>query len=169
MRHLLSSVGIVALAACGFNPATGDGGNSPLDVIAGWSGSPAMNPGIDCISCHSPTGVASYRPWTIAGTVYNSPDADAGAGAPNVQILVTDANGRQLTLVSNAAGNFYTAETLLFPLQSVMVQNQTHRMQMDLNNNFIPSTSIQGDCNSCHTKPFPAFSAPGRLFVPPSP
>jgi hypothetical protein len=173
MRHLLQGLGLLALVACGQNPQTGDGGDTPLDVVAGWSGSPTMNPGLDCLSCHSagsnPPFFANDRPWTIAGTVYASPDALADAGQPNVQILVTDANGQQLTLVSNAAGNFYTAEAVAFPLQSLMVQNKTHRMQMDLASPYTPIPgfpSLTGDCNSCHTQPS-TFQAPGRLFVAP--
>jgi hypothetical protein len=163
-RLASASLCLLAILACGNDPQTGDGGEGPLDVISGWSGSPTMNPGIDCLTCHGPDLRASYKSWTIAGTVYPSPDSLADGGQPNVQILITDANGTQLTLVSNSAGNFYTEETLAFPLQSLMVQNGRHRMQMDLSENFIPSTV--SSCNQCHNQPS-AFSAPGRLFVEP--
>jgi hypothetical protein len=179
MRWFGYSLWALALVACGQNPQTGDGGSTPLDVVAGWSGSPTMNPGISCLSCHSadfagcgaannPCPAASYKPWSIAGTVYSSPDAGPNDGQPNVEILITDGNGKELTLVSNSAGNFYTEEALAFPLKSLMVQNKTNRMQMDLTNAYIPPAPGQvADCNSCHSAPYPSFSAPGRLFVAP--
>jgi hypothetical protein len=178
MRHLLQGLCLLTLVACGQNPQEGDGGDTPLDVVAGWSGSPTMNPGLDCLSCHcqgSPTCYGSYKPWSIAGTVFSSPDAQEDAGQPNVEILITDANGGQLTLISNSAGNFYTQEPLAFPLKSLMLQNKTHRMQMNVSTasppgipNLGSQSNINGisDCNSCHTLPSD-YNAPGRLFVEP--
>ncbi len=178
MRGPLLTACVLGLWACNA-PAQGDGGAGPLDVVAGFSGSPTMNPGLDCLSCHSATATltcpvppcrASYRPWTVAGTVYGDPNADAEAGVPNVEILVVDSAGKALTLVSNEVGNFYTAEPLTFPLTSVQVQNERHRMIMNLQ----PATVVLqgaagvpiGSCNLCHSQPA-GFGAPGRLFVPP--
>ncbi len=175
MRALVQGLVFLAVVACGQNPETGDGGDTPLDVVAGWSGNPTMNPGIDCLLCHGPNEPASYKPWSIAGTVYGSPDALEDAGQPNVEVIVTDANGSQLTLVSNAAGNFYTEEAVAFPLQGLMVQNKRHRMQMNVSPpcplclpNQASTSLVNGlsGCNSCHAVPS-AFNAPGRLYVEP--
>ena len=173
-RHALGLLAAaLAAPACGNAPATGDGGVSPLDVVAGWSGSPVMDPGLDCLTCHSAGSStscstspcrAAWRPWSLAGTVYGSPDAGTADGVAGVQVVVTDSTGKTLTLVSNAAGNFYTAEPLSFPLASLMVQNGKHRMAMNLDPSIAMPPQI-GSCNLCHTQP-PAFTAPGRLFVP---
>jgi len=174
----LAVFGVSAVPACN-NPAEGDGGAGPFDVVAGWSGSPTMNPGTDCMSCHSATQSldclqppcrASYKPWTVAGTIYGDPNADPEAGVPNVQVLIVDSAGKQLTLVSNAAGNFYTQEPLTFPLASLMIQSTDQRMVMDLHPDFsLPTnpdgTEAIGSCNLCHTDP-PAFNSPGRIFIP---
>jgi hypothetical protein len=116
---------------------------------------PAMRPGQDCLSCHN-GDIA--KQWTVAGTVYSDPNAPIEAGEPGAQVIVTDANQRVLTLTTNEAGNFYTAEMLVAPL-SVQIQRGTYRMVMDE----APAT---GSCNSCHTIPVGDPDAPGRLFVP---
>ncbi|MHB8420959.1 MAG: hypothetical protein ACYDCL_23050 [Myxococcales bacterium] len=179
MRKLALLAGALAAASCA-DPAQGLSGAGPLDVVAGWSGSPLMTPGVDCMTCHaatasisclSPPCRASYKPWTIAGTVYGDPAAPADAGVAGVEILVVDSAGKSLTLVSNAAGNFYTQEALTLPLTSLMVQNQTHRMVMNLQDPILPQnpdgTEAIGSCNLCHAPPPAINSPPGRLFVPP--
>ncbi len=167
-----AAFGLAALTACG-SPATGNGSPSPLDVVAGWSGSPTMDPGMDCLLCHSPDSSArcsttpcraSQKAWTAAGTVYGDPDAGVSDGVASAQVIVTDATGKTLTLTTNAAGNFYTAEPLALPLSSVMVQNGSRRIAMNLGPTFPLPPDIRS-CNVCHTQP-PAFTAPGRLFVP---
>jgi hypothetical protein len=128
-----------------------------------------MNPGIDCLSCHAAGGLASARPWTLAGTVF--PSATADAGVPGAQILVTDVNGKRLTLLSNAAGNFYTAEPL-GDLTDIEVQNGSHRLSMQLGVIGTGALQLVGSCNRCHQIAANAgptlgvSGAPGRLFVP---
>ena len=63
-------------------------------------------------------------------------------GLFNAEIDIADLNGRQLALHSNGAGNFYSAEVVLFPASvSVQVGEQRFTMQE-------PSPS--GQCNACH-------------------
>ncbi len=116
--------------------------------------SPVMMPGQDCGSCHD--GRQASR-WSVSGTVYADPFAPESAGVEGAEVLVTDADGRALTLRSNSAGNFYTAEELRAPLK-VQVQRGTRRMAMI-------DHAWSGSCNSCHRDP-PAEGAPGRVFVP---
>jgi len=157
--HLL--IGLLATGGC--------------NAVAGIDGVPSMNPGQDCMRCHATkgsqpgyTGQASDTTWTVAGTVFADPEARIDAGLENAEILITDDAGTKLTLLSNEAGNFYTGETLVFPIH-VEVQWGTHRMRM------VESPPI-GGCNACHTYPTPSFApvanfspAPGRLFVPTTP
>lgn len=126
------------LAACGI-PAAG----------------PGMEPGADCMSCHS-GGIAPA--WTASGTLFTDPASAADGGLEGAQVIITDNGGRELTLTTNSAGNFYTAESLAFPIH-VQAQFGAHRMAMS-------STSQSGSCNSCHAAPG-LLGAPGRLFVAP--
>lgn len=116
-------------------------------------GSPLMRPGQDCLACH----VGENRPWTVAGTIYAAPDADENAGLEGAEVLVTDANGRELTMRTNPAGNFFTREALAAPYR-VEVQYGETRMAMS-------HPPASGSCNSCHV-PGSTAGAPGRVFVP---
>ncbi len=116
--------------------------------------SPMMRPGEDCLRCHS--GERAQQ-WTLAGTLFSSPSAATDAGLDGASVLVTDANNRSLTLRTNGAGNFYTAESLAFPLR-VEVQKDGVSVGMAM---AVPS----GGCNACHTQP-PLSGAPGRIYLP---
>jgi len=141
--------------------------------IAGLDGSPGMNPGQNCLLCHVEGGSASFHAFSVSGTVYASPDANEDAGVQGVEILVTDAKGTKLTLTSNGAGNFYTAEELVPPI-SVQAQWGQTRMAMVESppSGQAMHPPARAACNACHTWPGgnggdPNFiNAPGRIFVP---
>ncbi len=113
-----------------------------------------MLPGQDCLTCHK---AGSTPQWTAAGTVYVDPEAAAGDGEGGVTVHLTDRAGRTLSLETNSAGNFYTAEPLELPLQ-VAVERQGRRLAMSM-----PAPS--GGCNGCHNRP-PLNGAPGRVYAP---
>jgi hypothetical protein len=171
----VSLVVLPIFAACGDQSGTLPEGD-PFDQIAGYSGLPTMNPGMDCMVCHNaaPGSNASDRVWTVAGTVFSNRDAGVDDGVQGAQILVTDVNGQQLTLLSNSAGNFYTAQPLA-DLVDIEVQQGNRRMVMQIDVEWAGPAPIAqvGDCNSCHTLvsgPSPTLGsqgAPGRLFIPP--
>jgi hypothetical protein len=136
-----------------------------------------MNPGQDCMMCHSARGQASALQWSVAGTVYPTPTSPSDVGLANAEILIVDSASppKAITLRSNAAGNFYTAETFTGAI-AVAVQFAGQRYQMQE----APPT---GACNLCHNLdaagqplPLPApyldagfnygLSPIGRLFVP---
>lgn len=118
--------------------------------------SPIMDPGEECLSCHEAGAQADSRRWTIAGTVFSDPKALSSDGVQGAQVLVTDNVGRELTLTTNGAGNFYTAEPIVFPVQ-VSVQKGSTRIAMD-------GHPARGTCNSCHNQP-PSDEAIGRIFI----
>lgn len=120
---------------------------------------PGMEPGQDCMSCHSAAAKTGAPEWTAAGTLFAAPDAQAAGGIEGGKIYLTDAAGRSYTLTTNAAGNFYLAEQLAFPLARAEAEFRGRRMAM-------VAQPPNGACNSCHTVPA-ANDAPGRLFVPP--
>lgn len=115
---------------------------------------PLMNPGDDCLSCH---GGGEGGGFSIAGTAYADPHANADAGVDGVKIWVTDATGKVTTLTSNAAGNFYTSQHVQPPL-SVEVERSGQTIAMS-------RTVSTGACNACHNVPG-ADGAPGRLYAP---
>jgi len=101
-----------------------------------------MTPGEDCLSCHFADGVAEKKIWSVGGTVYDA----AGAAASGAQIVVTDADGRSITMVSNGAGNFYTGEALKEPLRAVSVLRAGKQRDMPMPASGVPV----GACNTCH-------------------
>ncbi len=119
---------------------------------------PTMQPGQDCMSCHSAGSGVSAPVWTIAGTLYAAPDAPETGGLAGAHVLIVDARGNSWTLTTNSAGNFYTAEAIAFPLAKVQAESNGTRMAM-------VSSPKSGSCNSCHMQPAQE-GAPGRLFVP---
>jgi hypothetical protein len=86
---------------------------------------PMMEPGSNCLECHS--GGEAPR-WTLAGTL-------TGRG---IAIPIRDANGKSFTLHSNQAGNFWTAESLAFPVR-VTAEGMNFNV-----------TAADAECNRCH-------------------
>ena len=117
-----------------------------------------MAPGQNCLSCHGSGGNAAHEAtFTIAGTVFAALDSDTSAGVEGVSILIVDAADKQLTLKSNRVGNFFTSESVQFPLKSVKVAKEGKEHFMD--------TQVStGACSSCHSQPA-SGGAPGRLYL----
>jgi len=86
---------------------------------------PLMKPGSDCLDCH---GGGEARTWTVAGTW----------GGQGNQAHLQDAAGKSFTLHTNQVGNFYTAESLTFPLR------------VSVNGKPMPDAVTNGSCNTCH-------------------
>ena len=121
--------------------------------------SPVMEPGNDCLACHAEG--QSKLPWTLSGTIYAAPDARAEQGIAGVEVQATGSDGKVLTLESNSAGNFYTRETVAFPVQLRLRRgDQVKEMTRTLD-------GVTG-CASCHAAT-PVEGAPGRLYLPPPP
>ena len=94
---------------------------------------PSMRPFEDCLSCHGGGGHA--RTWTVAGT-----------WARGAHVTVVDANGKSVTMRGNDVGNFYTAESLAFPL-TVWVDG---RLMTSTTDHVSPQPLTYGGCNVCH-------------------
>ncbi len=58
---------------------------------------------------------------------------------------------------SNLAGNFYSAESVAFPLRVCVERNGAVQCMQ--------ATAESGSCNACHTWP-PNGEAPGRVTAP---
>jgi hypothetical protein len=91
---------------------------------------PQMRPGEDCMRCHGGGEEDDAPAWTAAGTVYADPEAAAGDGIQGAVVRLTDANGRKISLETNGAGNFYTRESLKFPVSVEVVQTEKHNREL---------------------------------------
>ena len=91
---------------------------------------PLMAPGRDCLECHGGGGEEDAKPWTVAGTM----------GGQGSRIDVTDANGFAFTLHAAQNGNFYTAESVRFPLR-VSVDGRAMNQAV---------SASMASCNRCH-------------------
>jgi hypothetical protein len=97
------------------------------------------NPGQNCLTCHD-GNTADAPLWTLAGTLYTSA---AGATAlPGGTIIATDAAGSEIKIISGDNGNFYTSQTVVFPVTIVASRCPDTRPMI--------SPQQVGDCNSCH-------------------
>ena len=87
-----------------------------------------MKAGQDCLECHGGGGgEEEARAWTAAGT-----------WSRGAHVSITDSAGKSFTIRGNDVGNFYTAESLRFPL-TVSVDGTP-----------MPGTVTYGGCNRCH-------------------
>ena len=114
-----------------------------------------MQPGGDCIGCHSG---GEGPDFTLAGTVMGDlTDATGCEGVEGVKVHVTDANGSVQTLTTNAAGNFFTTAAIAKPY--------TIELEYMGDTRAMGSAQSSGDCVSCHTASGNG-GAPGRVIAP---
>lgn len=133
--HLVSMFCLM-LAACG--------GEGPL-----------MRPGENCLACHDGSDREAPK-FTAAGTVFANSTAAATEGLGDVTVIITDANGTETRLTTNAAGNFYTSKTLTAPFTAAVERNGKLSVM---------NSAQSGSCASCHANP-PVGGAPGRIYAP---
>lgn len=159
---------LVAGLAVVWGTACGDGSDKltevPTDECASglkWTGldfgSEYMHPGGDCIGCHSSR---PFTPtFTAAGTVYDDLDAaEDCAGTSGATVEITGADGKVLSLTTNAAGNFHTSEPIALPYKIRVLRGDQE--------NVMQTPQSTGACNSCHTQAG-KNGAPGRVLAPP--
>lgn len=122
---------------------------------------PTMNPGRACITCH--VQEKNNPILQVGGTVYptlHEPDLCYGAGGIGAEVIVTDANGREVRLPVGPTGNFSLrarGERLVMPIRAKVVYEGRAR---EMN-----SAQMTGDCNGCHTERG-LEGAPGRIVLP---
>ncbi len=121
----------------------------------GEEGHALMEPGSNCLSCH--TGGEEGR-FTFAGTVYGAGDAAADQGLAGVTVTLTGSSG-SATLISNAAGNFFTSQNLG---TDVRVQLSFGGVTVDRPGHIAGASA---GCGGCHTA---GGSADIRVHVGPN-
>jgi hypothetical protein len=144
-------------------PLALDGGASTPSVCTskttwkgGDEGDPNMHPGGACITCHTIKGGPAFK---VAGTVFptlHEPNDCNGDPQP-INVVVTDARGKDTTLQTNGVGNFFTRTKIAAPFKVKLVNGAKTRA--------MNGTLTAGDCNSCHTEKG-ANGAPGRIMAP---
>jgi hypothetical protein len=107
-----------------------------------------------CQSCHY-TGAGGAPQFTLAGTLFGS--STGGTGVVGATIIVTDANGLDHKIITGTFGNFWSRETLAYPIQ----------VKASLCPDALPMAGAvtgPGDCNSqgCHSQGAPS----GRVHLP---
>jgi len=119
---------------------------------------PAMRPGSNCLRCHAKDGLAAKKPFSFGGTIFPSADSDVCEGVSGVTIHVTDAQGREISVISNEAGNFWSAAPLTPPF-SIRASRAGREVRM-------PIEAPTGGCALCHSWPDATGGAVGRIRQP---
>ena len=154
----LGAVGALTAVACGQcnDPPAVCSTNS--DWTQGDSQSPLMHPGGTCIECHTSKGEGPR--FTLAGTVMAATNDDTDCnGAEGAMVEIKGADGKVITLTTNAAGNFYSESmsALSTPYTAKILKGGKERA--------MTASQTVGDCNTCHTAAG-ANGAPGRILLP---
>jgi hypothetical protein len=135
--------------------------SSAAQWTQGNNGSGYMRPGGACIACHATSG--GEAPFlSLGGTVYKTahePDDCDGVNGASIAatVVITDANGKVLSVPVNRAGNFYSSAAIATPFHAKVVSGGSERA--------MSASQTSGDCNSCHTESG-TNSAPGRIMLP---
>ena len=148
---LTMAVASAWLAAC-------DGWSAPPPIAT--EPGPLMRPGWNCLAsgCHFPDGRETPPDWGAGGTVFERFDAASHQGIPDVAVTLRDARGMEVRLLTNAAGNFYTAEPLEGPID-VTLERGGRTIKM-------PTPAPAGSCNFCHAQPAIPDGPAGRIYAP---
>jgi hypothetical protein len=121
-------------------------------------GSPDMNPGRACITCHTTNRGPTL---TIGGTIYptaHEPDLCNGANGTNgARVIIVGADGQTQTLTPGTSGNFNSRTRVTTPYRASVTYMGRERA--------MTATQTSGDCNACHTQNG-TNGAPGRILLP---
>ncbi|MBK7857362.1 MAG: hypothetical protein IPJ65_01810 [Archangiaceae bacterium] len=127
--------------------------------VGGDAESSSMHPGVACITCHDR---GEGPRFAAAGTVFTSFDAKddcGGASTDGLTVILTDANGAEISLPVNAMGNFFLERrTLATPFSARVVDGAGKSRAM-------AARQTDGDCNACHSATG-TQGAPGRIVAP---
>jgi hypothetical protein len=163
MRSLVFVLGVVAAAAglvgCGNDNIGIPPAVCSTTAVPGQK-SPFMEPGGDCIGCHSSGEGPGF---VLAGTVMSDMHDDTNCqGVADVTIRITGADGRAFELVSNQSGNFFAeglSASLVFPYKAEVSRNGVTVPMLTTR------SASETSCNACHTAAG-LMAAPGRIVAP---
>jgi hypothetical protein len=158
------AVALASPAGCGLGESNGLGVSPQVcstSSAIGAGESALMEPGGDCIGCHSSGEGPAF---TVAGTVMAALHDDTNcSGVAGVTVRLTGADGNQIEVTTNATGNLSYRHTgaggLTFPFYAEVSRNGATVAMLT------PRTAAETSCNACHTAGG-ANGAPGRIVAP---
>ena len=153
-------ISVLFFAGCASSTADSSCASTGTKWTGGNSASSVMNPGMDCIACHT----NGHGPrFAVAGTVYSSlTDADTCDGLYQVSVeLKAVDTGETVTATSNSAGNFSLTSNQMFKAGTKF----TARVITPNGARAMVTQQTNGACNSCHTATG-LNGAPGRIVTP---
>ena len=113
-------------------------------------------PGEDCLECHTQGTGTGAPPFSIGGTIYTDMNGGQPAtlGSP---IHLVNANGSDVVVLTAQNGNFWSFDTLAFPVTAYAAQCPTVEPMIT------PLELADGSCNraGCHTAGFRVYSSEG--------
>jgi hypothetical protein len=116
---------------------------------------PLHRPGQPCVLCHQ---LGSDDPFTVAGTVYATPDKTVPLTMVKVQLV--DSQGSRLATFTNCAGNFFVRPfewKFQYPIWvTLAAEDQLIDMESPIYRD--------GSCATCHVDPKNPTSA-GHVFL----
>jgi hypothetical protein len=140
-RRLAAAGILLGLAACDAAlPESEEDAACAVERPEWGHGGDLMLPGTDCLSCHQAGGHAADSPFTVAGTVFR--DATCAEPVSGALVHVVDGDGLALALETNEAGNFFTDEALVMPVE-ISVEHGGGVLRK-------PMAAGLGSCNACH-------------------
>ncbi|MSQ82809.1 MAG: hypothetical protein EXR77_07815 [Myxococcales bacterium] len=133
--------------------------SAQLKWAGGDKGSAFMNPGMDCVDCHTRMGEGPK--FVFAGTVFAKfSEADLCHGKSGIGVEISGADGKITKATTNDSGNFYLqgkAGSIALPYTAKVTYGGKERKMV--------GPQANTNCNSCHTATGTS-GAPGRIVVP---
>lgn len=125
---------------------------------SGNEGSNLMHPGRNCVGCHRDVGEGPT--FAGAGTVmWNYHEPNDCRGAEGLQVILTGANGSEVTASTNSAGNFFFKNIdIEMPYTARVVAPDGSTLEMT-------TPQLDTQCANCHTEAGTGGS-PGRIIDP---
>lgn len=157
MKRWHPILALLMLTACFGQPGSAD--EAALGDVDHRPTGDEHRPGQPCLVCHGVEYTPGGEVFELAGTIYETIDAQTGTAG--VDVIIEDADGREIRLRSNRAGNFYLEEgdaAIRYPLH-VAIERGDERVEMR------SPIVREGSCAHCHTREGPNESSVGRVFL----
>lgn len=155
-----SAVALAGLTSTSCSPTLGTPPEVCSTEAVNAGESEFMEPGGDCISCHSSYDGPTF---TFAGTVMNALGDDQNCrGREGIIVRITDADGAVTEMTTNSSGNFYSKvakSRIKFPFRAEVSRDGAVTAML------ATRSETETDCASCHTATG-TDGAPGRILAP---
>ncbi|HUS68078.1 MAG TPA: hypothetical protein VMZ28_26275 [Kofleriaceae bacterium] len=175
VRYALAALAALTLGACFPFPPEADTADALGPEADGVEQGPLHRPGQPCLVCHGEDYTRGGVVFALAGTIYR--EAPDRTGERDASVVMTDADGREFTARTNAAGTFFVeVDTAL----SAPQQREEGRLDIDFDPTFPITVEVargdaparhmrsaiyrEGSCSACHLADVDETSA-GRVVL----